>query len=245
MIKINNKTKIIIITVLITTLSILTSEFFLIKVGYKHYVTTSVSKHYDERTNYFKTANMDEELDGIVFLGDSITEGFDIESYFTATNVINRGIGGDTTNGVLERLQESVYDLSPSKVFLMIGTNDLDITNNTNKQIASNIESIILDIQENSPETEIYLESIYPTTKGNDDKSFYLITRKRPNTRINAINDELVALAAKHNVTYIDVNSALIDNKGDLTFDYTSDGLHLNSKGYNQVGEILAPYITK
>jgi lysophospholipase L1-like esterase len=75
--------------------------------------------------NVFTHLNAVAKPGSIVFLGDSITDFFRVNEFFPGVYVINRGISGDTTDGVLNRLAESVYELSPSKIFLMIGTNDL------------------------------------------------------------------------------------------------------------------------
>ena len=156
----------------------------------------------------------------IVFLGDSITDWANWNELFGNERIINRGIGGDIIPGLLYRLEE-VTESMPEKIFLMIGTNDLarDYTLN---EIKTNYTNLIDQIQEQSPSTEIYVQSILPTN--NDEK--------RPNEEIRSLNNHLESLANSMNYTYIDLFSHFTDRNGKLNMDYSYDGLHLNGKGY-------------
>ncbi len=190
----------------------------------------------------FFELNESSEPGGIVFLGDSITDFFRINEYFHGVYVINRGISGDTTDGVLFRLPESVYHLQPSKVFLMIGTNDLG-ENKTEQDIIHNIGQIISAIQANCPETMIYLESIYPVSNIRDKKVRRFIVGKRTNEKIRRINQKLEELAQEKNITYIDVFSHLVDETGNIRLEYTVEGLHLTVQGYRAVSGVLKPFV--
>jgi lysophospholipase L1-like esterase len=179
---------------------------------------------------------------GIVFLGDSITEFFRANEFFPGAYVINRGIGSDTTEGVLCRLPESVYDLSPSKVFILIGTNDI-AEKKSEQNIIGNMWEIITQIQENCPDTQIYLESICPVSleKSKKIKRGYLGARN--NEIISSINEKLKIMANEKGITYIDLYSYLINEEGNICLDYTVEGLHLSICGYHKVAEILMPYV--
>lgn len=190
----------------------------------------------------FFELNESAEPGGIVFLGDSITDFFRINEYFHGAYVINRGISGDTTDGVLFRLPESVYHLQPSKVFLMIGTNDLG-ENKTEQDILHNIEQIISAIQANCPETKIYLESIYPISNLRHKKVRRFIVGKRTNDKIQRINEKLERLAQEKNIFYIDVYSHLLDETGNIRLEYTVEGLHLTVQGYRAVAKVLKPFV--
>ena len=152
---------------------------------------------------------------GIVFLGDSITDFYRINEFFHDSYIINRGIGGDTTDGVLKRMPESVYDLSPSKVFILIGTNDIG-ENKDEEHVIYNIAQIIQKIQDNCPDARIYLQSIYPVSKAKDKKIRKVIVKKRNNEIISRINVELEKLAQEKGIVYIDVYSHLVDDEGNL-----------------------------
>jgi len=96
----------------------------------------------DRRTFWFHSVEADQEA--IVFFGDSITQGWSelLEPSFPGLKVANRGISGDTTRGMLIRLDEDVIALNPSAVVMLMGTNDL-AENATPEQIAGNVRLII------------------------------------------------------------------------------------------------------
>ncbi len=190
----------------------------------------------------FFELNESSEPGGVVFLGDSITDFFRINEYFHGVYVINRGISGDTTDGVLFRLPESVYQLHPAKVFLMIGTNDLG-ENKSEQDIVHNIGQIIAAIRANCPEAKIYLESIYPVSKIRHIKVRRVIVGKRTNEKICRINEKLERLAQENDIPYIDVYSHLVDETGNIRLEYTVEGLHLTAQGYRAVAEVLKPYV--
>ncbi len=179
---------------------------------------------------------------GVVFLGDSITDFFRINEYFHGVYVINRGISGDTTDGVLFRLPESVYDLHPSKVFLLIGTNDI-VEDKKEEDILLHIEQIIAAIHINCPDTKVYLESIYPVSTLKHKKVKKVIVGKRTNEMICRINEKLERLAQDMDITYIDVYSHLVDETGNLRLEYTVEGLHLTVEGYRAAAAVLKPYV--
>ncbi len=192
--------------------------------------------------NSFFELNKSARPGGIVFLGDSITDFYRINEFFHDSYIINRGIGGDTTDGILNRMPESVYALSPSKVFILIGTNDIG-EKKSQEYIVCNIGKIIQKIQENCPDARIYLQSIYPISKAKDKRIKRVIVKKRTNNKILSINAELEKRAKEKGIVYIDVYSHLIDEVGNLKLEYTVEGLHLNAKGYKVVSDVLRPFV--
>ncbi len=165
----------------------------------------------------------------ILFLGDSITEGCNFKELLPF-QVINRGIAGDVTFGVLNRLDE-VISLRPRKLFLLIGINDIGSGIGTGA-IAGNIRQIISRLHDGTPETKIYLQSLFPT-RGRTE---------RPNSRIQELNAELKDIAEEMNCTYIDLYPLLLID-GELGSEYTLDGLHLTGLGYNRWLDFLRPYL--
>src|SRR6478609_5407451 len=99
----------------------------------------------------------------IIMVGNSITEGTDWKRLLNDSTIINRGISGDVTFGVLNRLKE-ITDRKPSKLFLLIGVNDLS-RNTPDEVIIENIFSIVGKIHSQSPTTVIYIQSILPTNE--------------------------------------------------------------------------------
>lgn len=192
--------------------------------------------------NAFFELNKVSKPGSIVFVGDSITDFFRLNEFFHGIYVINRGIGGDTTDGLLKRLDESVFDLSPSKVFILIGTNDIG-DDKSETHITGNISTIIDRIREKCPKTKIYLQSIYPVSRAKNKKVRKFIVGKRDNEKICRVNERLRKIAAEKGIVYIDVYSHLTDATGNLRLEYTIEGLHLTTAGYRVVADILRPYV--
>ena len=210
-------------------LSIL-GNFFL--VG--HYITFDHNKVRVET----KTRKVVTVSPNYLFLGDSITEMYDLEKYFPDDPVVNSGVSGDATHDILEDMEKRVYQYNPSKVFLLIGTNDL-AQEKSPEEIFDNIKEMIKRIQENRPEAEIYIESVYPVNETLDTE----MVGKRKNEDIRSLNDLLQNYCQEEDLVYIDVYEELIDDNGQLTEEYTKEGLHLNENGYQVVTDILKEYI--
>lgn len=210
-------------------LSIL-GNFFL--VG--HYITFDHNKVRVET----KTRKVVTVSPNYLFLGDSITEMYDLEKYFPDDPVVNSGVGGNTTDDILEDMQQRVYQYNPSKVFLLIGTNDLQ-DGKTPDEIFENIKRIVEGIQENRPEAKIYLESIYPVNRNFENSG----AQDRHNEDIKEINKKIEEYCMEEDLTYIDLYSVLEDENGDLRAEYTNEGLHLSEEGYDIVTETLKKYL--
>lgn len=181
--------------------------------------------------------------DNYLFLGDSITDFYDLGKYYPKLPVVNSGISGNTTEDILKDMKERVYRYNPSKIFLLIGTNDL-VKDKSVEDIVSNITEIITKIQKNRPYSKIYLESILPVNHSDDDKiDADMVNEKRSNEKIRKINTKLKNVAQEKEVTYIDLYTALADDNQELKLEYTNEGLHLSDKGYQKVTDVLMPYI--
>ena len=140
-------------------------------------------------------------------------------------------------------MKKRVYDYNPSKVFLLIGINDLRNGKDVS-EIVSNTKEIIELIKENRPYSEIYLESIYPINKTDDDKiSDSVRDIEFDNEKIIEVNDLLKDLAKDDKITYVDLYNKLIDDDGNLNISYTKDGLHISSEGYECITKELMKYI--
>lgn len=163
----------------------------------------------------------------IVMLGDSITFGLNWNELFNI-NIVNRGIGGDITEGFLNRL-DSIYSASPKKVFIMGGINDIYRGVKVN-QIFSNYIKIIEALK--SKNIVPYIQS-----------TLYNSARNDLNSSVTELNNLLKEYAIKNNITYIDLNEKLSKNNS-LISDYTYDGLHLNSNGYKIWKKEIEQYIT-
>ncbi len=182
--------------------------------------------------------------DNYVFLGDSITDGYDLNKYFEGYPVVNSGVNGNTTTDILKDMEGRVYRYNPTKLFLLIGTNDLKKMDQ--EEIISNIHKIIDEIQEHRPYCEIYLESIYPVNNTEEEKIDHdMVTEDRKNEDIEEINEALEKIAEEEKITYLDLYSLLVDEEGNLNLDYTTEGLHISDEGYALITEEIMKYIKK
>jgi lysophospholipase L1-like esterase len=158
----------------------------------------------------------------VIFLGNSITEGGNWSELFPGKPVLNRGIGGDVTAGVLARMDEIVRH-EPSKLFICIGTNDLakgvDVPT-----ILANYSSIIRTVKEKSPATAIYVQSVLPVGR--------TVVFSHDNAAIPPLNKEIQQLCAAMQVTFIDLHSVFAGADGYLKSGYTNDNLHLMGEAY-------------
>ncbi len=163
----------------------------------------------------------------VVFLGDSITRGGSWHEMFPNSAVKNRGIGGDTSSGVLARLDQVIVG-KPSQVFLLIGTNDLMI-GESDDGIIRNILTIIDRLHRGSPSTQIFVHSILPRSAGYRE-------------RIEALNAKLpVALGDK--AKWIDLYPLMLDEDGSIADKYSNDELHLQGEGYTLWANTIRPLV--
>lgn len=162
----------------------------------------------------------------IVFLGNSITDRADWNELLGMSNVHNRGISGDITFGVLQRLSE-VTDGKPAKVFILIGINDI-YRNIPDSFIADNYRKIIERIKKESPRTKIYFQTLLPVN--NEFTQFKNHYNK--DEHILWLNERIKALGKQENITVIDLYPHFLNSEKKLDKKYTLDGLHLNAEGY-------------
>lgn len=169
----------------------------------------------------------------IIFLGNSITAGIDWMELLGNTRARNRGISGDITFGVLERLGE-VTEGKPAKVFVLIGINDIS-RNIPDTVIVDNYRRIIEGIKKASPATKIYFHTLMPVN--NEFTQFKNHYNK--DEHILYVNAALKKLAAKEKITLIDLYPHFLNADKKLDKTYTIDGLHLNAAGYKVWAGIL------
>lgn len=215
--------------------AILTSIILLVVTIYSINYAIDLSKDYKN----FKHQYINEKQN-YVFLGDSITNYYDLDEYYDYKYIVNSGIGGDQTTDILKQMKERVYDYNPTKVILLIGINDM-ASGRSNEKILRNIESIVLKIKKNRPYAKIYVESVYPLSKKPDSHPY----REIGNKKIQSLNKNIKDMCIKHNLTYINVYDSLTDEKGYLKDKYTEDGLHLNGLGYHKVTKVLNKYVNE
>ena len=190
---------------------------------------------YTSRLNLFRS--YPHSTTDVVFLGNSITAGVDWNELLQLPAARNRGISGDITYGVLDRLDE-VIEGHPAKVFILIGINDIG-RNIPDSLIHRNHEWMIQRIQAGSPKTKIYFETLLPVNNTFTQHP----THYNKDEHIKAVNEGLQQLAVKYHITLIPLHDHFLDAQGRLNAEWTLDGLHLNAKGYQVWKTVLKPYL--
>lgn len=171
----------------------------------------------------------------LVFLGDSITEGWgdDFHEKFPGVSVANRGISGDTSRGLLARLDEDVLALEPRGVVLLIGTNDIGL-DVPPEGVAENVKRLVANVAEKNPKTPIILCLVMPTSP----------KKNRPTEKIRELN-QLLAAAVRGNerVTVLDTYTLFANTAGEAKAEEFPDLLHPNAAGYAKWRSALWPLL--
>ena len=182
--------------------------------------SNSISAQYDHKKSLYQ--QLMSKKGGTIFLGDSITEGGEWAELLGDSSIRNRGIAGDVSSALFKRLDD-VIGLSPNKVFLMVGVNDLLFV--SVEEVVENYEAIVEKITKELPNCQLYLQSVLPI---NAEVRNIPIT----NESIRSLNKAILQIAKENNLQYLDIHSLLKDEKGNLRAEYTQDGIHINGQAY-------------
>ncbi len=171
--------------------------------------------------------------DRVVFMGDSITEGWKsiMPDFFATQPYLDRGIRGQTSPQMLIRFRPDVIDLKPKVVVILAGTNDVAANTGpmTPKMTEDNIASMVDLAKANK--IKVVLSSILPAY------DFPWRPGLEPAPKIAALNDWIKSYAAANDCVYLDYYSAMVDDRKGLKAELTPDGVHPNQAGY----QIMAP----
>ena len=170
--------------------------------------------------------------ENIVFLGDSITNRYDIDKYFPEFNTVKSGIEGNRTDDILMDMKNRVYKYNPSKVVLLVGVNDFLHDEDDANDVYNGIIKIIDEIKMNRPDSKIYIETVLPINEGMGD--FHGITPE-----IIKLNEKIKKYGKEKNIDVIDLYSKVVDKENYLKKEYTPDGVHLNEEGYEAITDII------
>ncbi|MBM0650628.1 sialate O-acetylesterase [Capnocytophaga genosp. AHN8471] len=197
--------------------------------------TQKYSTFYVQRASLFSKLPITSK--DIVFIGNSITNGAEWNELFPRKQVKNRGISGDTSEGVYDRL-EPVVKGKPAKIFILIGINDISRGVKV-EDIVLNMKRIVEKIQNESPKTKIYIQSILPV-----NPDFEMFKGHQKPQLIKEINQQYQNIAKEYKVNYIDLYSHFLEKGTDkMNKNYTNDGLHLLGEGYLLWSKIIKPYL--
>ena len=225
--------KTLIVTVLIALLCLTLAAICVL-----NFLDKSNNKTYEEKVADFKEENPKLEKGQIVFVGDSITEGYNLKRYYRDLDLkaYNRGISGDSTQWLISRLHESVIEIAPSKIVLMIGTNDVN-TDVPEADVLKNYRGVLETISITLPDAELYGVSIIPqNTNGYEDAM-------EKNERIQRINAEIKKIVSEFGYEYVNIYDSLTDENGLLDEKYTPDGIHLDRHGYKGWTKIMKEFL--
>lgn len=210
-------------------------SFFIVKNIYCKYYSSDSSTLKDEnktQISYFLNRQklfevLPRDSNSIIFLGNSLTQNFELAEHFHNINIKNRGISGDITAGVLNRLT-TIIQTQPKKIFIEIGINDLG-QGISKDSVLINYKKILFILQKECKSTKVYLQSLFPVENGRMEFPTYCTPSI--NKDIKFVNQELINYALQHNLTYIDTYSKFELN-GQLNPKYSLDGIHLSGEGY-------------
>ncbi len=209
---------------------VVTSVVLLVQYFKQKEFENSVKEYYAQKISTYEQENAlyeDYEVD-VAFLGDSLTDGYDLKKYYPEYVTANRGIGGDTTVGLEARLKVSVYDLKPKVAVMLIGANNMD-------SMFGNYESILIGLRDNLPNTKIVLLSL--TAMGGEHWG-------RKNQLASYNNVKIKKLASEYGFTFVDLYTPLFNPRTGEVYDgLTVDGGHFTHEGYVVVTAQIKPVL--
>lgn len=182
------------------------------------------STYYDQKVSHFDTFPQRKEQ--IIFIGNSITDGAQWASIFDDVSILNMGISGDVSAGIINRLPQLVK-FQPTKVFLMVGINDF--ANGVSvDSVIQNIRIIANYIKQENPSTSLFIQSLLPVNDSFDTfKKHTKMTKS-----ILTLNRWIANHATELDYTFVNIHDFFVNKEGRLNTDFTNDGLHLMGAGY-------------
>ena len=194
--------------------------------------------------SYYKEENLklvrEGIKEGIIFMGDSITEEWAriMPEFFSNKQYINRGIGGQTTPQMLIRFRQDVIDLNPEAVVILAGTND--IAGNTGPSSVKMIIDNLMSMAEiaSKQNIQVFMSSILPVFRYPWNKSII-----EPFKKIAEINNFMKDFSNREKLVYVDYHSHMVDSRPGLKLELTTDEVHLNQAGYIVMSEIVKKVI--
>ena len=228
--------KLLYISLIINALFIIFAMIFVKKMGGARYMWFKLQNRglagvYEHRKDLL--GKMKTKSDDIVFLGNSLTAWNEWAEIFDNPKIKNRGIPGDATDGVLERL-DNITAGKPEKIFLMIGVNDLLFHPAT--RVVKNYRAIIQRITTETPQTTLFVQSILPV---NNVQRYTGIN----NEDILFVNRALTEICKEKGIKYINLHPLFTDEDGNLKATFSIDGVHLNGSGYMVWKDAIAAFV--
>ena len=203
-----------------------------------------------EKVRSYRDLNQRAVKGKILFTGSSLMEQFPVNEIAMSDGhseiIYNRGIGGTNTDDFLVEIDTVLLDLKPSKLFINIGTNDMNERQDGKdweEHLLDNYDKIMTIINERLPETKVYVMAYYPVNPEVNPQMAAYMLRTRTNEAVNRVNGEVRKLAEKHGFEYIDVNDGIKDEEGKLRSDLSKEGMHMYAAAYQIIYDALKPYL--
>lgn len=179
----------------------------------------------------------------VVFMGDSITDGWRLNEYFSDRDFVNRGISGQITGQMLARMKADVIDLKPAAMIVLAGTND--IARGISVGVIENNLAMIADLAKAHNITPVFASVLPVSDYHKDENPAWEMTKRRPLETIRTLNAWIQNFCRERNYVYADYFAALVDKAGFIRTDAANDGLHPNSTGYRLMAPVALAAIDK
>lgn len=203
-----------------------------------------------EKLTRFRVLNTLAQKGKTLFTGSSLMEQFPIAELLMdcgeQMTIYNRGVGGFTTTDMLDHMEEQVFGVEPSRIFINIGTNDIGSPDYRQEALIENYRKILTQIKERLPQTQVNLLAYYPVNKlasPADNPMAEGMFKNRTNANIHKANEAVKELAGEFGYRFLDVNDGLTDGTGRLKKEFTVEGIHMYANGYAVVLNNLLPYL--
>jgi len=204
------------------------------------------------RLKSYKILNKYAKKGQILFVGSSLMEHFPINELLQSLEldytIYNRGIGGYVTTELLTSMEECIFELEPSKVFINIGTNDIGSPEYSQEKLIAHYDEVLNEIGKRLPQCKVYVMAYYPINAkinfpGVDDSRKEFMFKTRTNQAIIEANAAVEQLAGKYGYKFINVNEGLADEEGNLKVEYAIEGLHMWPNAYAVILNNLKKYL--
>ncbi|MDO4459511.1 MAG: GDSL-type esterase/lipase family protein [Clostridia bacterium] len=211
-----------------------------------------MQNEWKQKVRSFSDLNKFAQKGKIVLTGSSLCEQFPVNEMLMSLGskavVYNRGIGGDIISGLKKRMNESIFDLEPAKLFINIGTNDISAENYSREKLFEEYRDVLEEVKAKLPECRIYILAYYPVNRNlswftdADRERVNNGFRARTNEELITVNSMLRDMAKELDCEFIDVFTCLLDETGNMKEEYCKDGMHIYPEGYMEVLKVLMPY---
>ncbi len=209
-----------------------------------------INEEFEIKKHNYRMLNAIAKKGETVFVGSSLCEQFLINELLMSKGInkiiYNRGISGYKTSDMLDSMEEMIFELLPSRIFINIGTNDIASPDYSLEKLIKNYKKILEMIKEKLPKTEVFMLAYYPVND-RDMTSDEVLIKERFGTRnkknLEIANENVKKLSEEMGYKFINVNDGLTDEEGVLKKEFTIEGIHMYSNAYEVVLNNLISYL--